>query len=56
MEGLSKLHGPAGQDQMNEMRQIIAACCSDIISLWENEIVQSTILDHEEFQEHATTL
>jgi hypothetical protein len=55
-KALSKLHGPSGQDKMGEMRQIIAACCVDIISLWENEIVQSTVSGHEEFQEHATTL
>ena len=55
-KALSKLHGPSGQNKINEMRQIIAACCTDIISLWENETVQSTISDHEEFQEHATTL
>ena len=55
-KALSKLHGPGGQDQINEMRQIIAACGSDIASLWENETVQSIILDHEEFHEQATTL
>jgi guanine nucleotide-binding protein subunit alpha len=55
-KALSKLHGSTGRDQMNEMRQVIAAFCSDIASLWGNKTVQSTILDHEEFQEHATTL
>lgn len=55
-KALSKLHGPSGQDQINEMRQIIAACGSDIVSLWENETVQSIVLDHEEFNEQATTL
>ena len=55
-KALLKLHGPSGQDKINEMRQIIAACCTDIVSLWENDAVQSAILDHEEFQEHATTL
>lgn len=55
-KALSRLHGPSGQDKINEMRQIIAACCVDIVSLWENETVQSAISDHEEFQEHATTL
>jgi len=55
-KALSKLRGPSGQDQINEMRQIIAACHSDITSLWENEIVQSTILDNGEFHEHPTTL
>ena len=55
-KALLKLHGPNGQDKINEMRQIIAACCTDIISLWENKAVQSVILGHEEFQEHATTL
>ncbi|KAF9652419.1 G-protein alpha subunit [Thelephora ganbajun] len=52
---LSKLHGPGGQGQINEVRQIIAACCPDIVSLWENETVQSAVSSHEEFQEHATT-
>ena len=55
-KALSKLHGPSGQNKINEMRQIIAACCTDIVSLWENETVQSIISSHEEFQEHATTL
>ena len=55
-KALSKLHGPGGQDQINEMQQIISACCADIVSLWENEAVQSVILDHGEFQEQATTL
>jgi hypothetical protein len=55
-KALSRLHGPTGQDQMNEMRQIIAACCPDIVSLWENETVQPTVSDHEEFREHTTTL
>lgn len=55
-KALSKLHGPSGQDKINEMRQIIAACCVDIVSLWDNENVQSAVLEHEEFQEHATTL
>ncbi|KAF9649291.1 G-alpha-domain-containing protein [Thelephora ganbajun] len=54
-KALSKLYGPGGQDQMNEMRQIIAACCPDIVSLWENETVRSVISDREEFQEHTTT-
>lgn len=55
-KALSKLHGPGGQDQINEMQQIISACCPDIVSLWENEAVQSIVLDHGEFQEQATTL
>jgi len=55
-KALSKLHGSGGQDKINEMRQIISACCTDIVSLWESEAVQSTILDHPEFQEHTTTL
>jgi len=55
-KALSKLRGPSGQDQINEMRHIIAACRSDIASLWENQIVQSTVLDDGEFREHATTL
>ena len=41
---------------MDGMRQIIAACRSDIVALWEDESVQSAILDQEEFQEQATTL
>ena len=55
-KALLKLHGPTGRDQMDGMRQIITACRSDIVSLWKDERVQSAILDHEEFQEHATTL
>lgn len=55
-KALSKLHGPGGQDEINEMQQIISACCTDIVSLWENEIVQSVVADHGEFQEQATTL
>jgi len=55
-KALSRLHGPGGQDQMDEMRQIIAACCSDIDSLWQAEIVQSIISGHGEFHENATTL
>ena len=55
-KALSKLHGTGGRDQMNEMRQIITACRSDIVSLWESETVQSIILDREEFDEHPTTL
>ena len=55
-KALSKLHASNGQNKINEVRQIIAACCTDIVSLWENKTVQSTILDHEEFQEHATAL
>jgi len=52
---LSKLHGPGGQNQISEMQQIISACCTDIVSLWENEAVQSVVLNHGEFQEQATT-
>ena len=55
-KALLKLHGPNGRDQMDGMRQIIAACRSDIVALWEDESVQSAILDQEEFQEQATTL
>jgi hypothetical protein len=55
-KALSKLHGTGGQDKINEMQQIISACCPDIVSLWENEAVQSVISDHGEFQERATTL
>lgn len=55
-KALSKLHGPGGQDQINEMQQVISACCPDIVSLWENEAVQSVISDYGEFQEQATTL
>lgn len=55
-KALSKLRGPGGQDQINEMRQIITACCAYIVSLWDNEVVQSAVLEHQEFQEHATTL
>lgn len=54
-KALSKLHGPGGQDQINEMRQIITACCADIASLWENEAVQSVVSEHKGFQEQATT-
>ena len=55
-KALSKLHAVGGRDQMNEMRQIIMACSPDIVSLWENETVQSIISNREEFHEHATTL
>lgn len=55
-KALSRLHGPGGQDKINEMRQIISACCRDIVSLWETEAVQSVVLEHREFQEQATTL
>ena len=55
-KALSKLHGPGGQDQINGVRQIIAACSADIASLWENEAVQSVVSEHNEFQEQATTL
>jgi guanine nucleotide-binding protein subunit alpha len=55
-KALSKLHGPGGQDKINEMRQIISACCTDIVSLWENEAVQSVVVEHGDFQEQATTL
>ena len=55
-KALSKLHGPGGQDKINEMQKIISACCPDIVSLWENEEVQSVVSDHGEFQEQATTL
>ncbi|KAF9649288.1 G-alpha-domain-containing protein [Thelephora ganbajun] len=54
-KAVSKLHGTGRRDQMHEMRQIIAACCPDIVSLWENDTVQSAISGHEEFQEHPTT-
>ncbi|KAF9649287.1 hypothetical protein BDM02DRAFT_3114060, partial [Thelephora ganbajun] len=54
-KALSKLHGTGRRDQMHEMRQIIAACCPDIVSLWENKAVQSAISGHKEFQEHPTT-
>ena len=55
-KALSKLHGPGGQDQIKEMQQVISACCPDIVSLWENDAVQSVVLNHGEFQEQATTL
>ena len=55
-KALSKFHGSGGQDKINEVRKIISACYVDIVSLWKNEAVQSTILDHVEFQEHTTTL
>jgi len=54
-KALSRLRGPGGQDRINETRQIIAACCADIVAVWENEAVQSVILEHGEFQEQTTT-
>ena len=55
-KALSKLRGPGGQDQLDEVRHIITACCTYIVSLWENEVVQSLVSNHGEFQEKATTL
>lgn len=47
---------PPRQEQSTEVGRILAACLSDIVSLWENEAVQSIVVDHKEFRENTTTL
>jgi hypothetical protein len=47
---------PPRQEQTAEVGRIITVCREDIISLWENEAVQSMVVNHEEFRENMTAL